>query len=437
MALRDCFDTTDWDVLCEPHGEDIDGLTTCITDYINFCVENTVPTRKVLCFSNNKPWETPDLKALLNEKKRVFKSGDKEELRRVQKELRRGITRGKDSYSYWRSASRGAMPGKFGCAAPPSPTYQSPDLTVLSHHHPASSPVTPPAPAALSSHYATSLHPLPDRPSHSNPHPHPPGVIRLLKDCADQLCGVLLHIFNLSLSLERVPLLWKTSCVVPFPKIAHSREPNHFRPVALTSHLMKTMERIVLTHLRQLVDSKMDPLQFAYRPGIGVDDDVIYLLHWSLSHLEGTGSTCLQHKGTVLSPFPFTLYTSDFSYNSDSCHLQKFSDNTAIVGRVSEGNKLEYREVITNFVAWCELNHLRINASKTKEVVIDFSKEASHIAPVNIQGLDIEIVEEYKYLGVHLNNKLDWTHNIDALYKKGQSCLHLLRRLRSFGVCTA
>ncbi|TWW71656.1 hypothetical protein D4764_16G0001530 [Takifugu flavidus] len=82
---------------------------------------------------------------------------------------------------------------------------------------------------------------------------------------------------------------------------------------------------------------------------------------------------------------------------------------TAIVGRVSEGNELEYRKVIANFVAWCGLNHLRINTSKTKEVVIDFSRKASHTAPVNIQGLDIEIVEEYKYLGVHLNNKLDWT----------------------------
>ncbi|TWW63831.1 hypothetical protein D4764_03G0008390 [Takifugu flavidus] len=72
---------------------------------------------------------------------------------------------------------------------------------------------------------------------------------------------------------------------------------------------------------------------------------------------------------------------------------------------------------------------------KTKEVVIDLSRKVPHSAPVNIQGLDIEIVEEYKYLGVHLNNKLDWTHNTDALYKKGQSRLHLLRRLRSFGVC--
>ena len=43
-------------------------------------------------------------------------------------------------------------------------------------------------------------------------------------------------------------------------------------------------------------------------------------------------------------------------------------------------------------------------------------------------------MRDYKYLGVHLNNKLDWTTNTDALYRKGQSRLHLLRRLRSFGV---
>ncbi|KAI3363854.1 hypothetical protein L3Q82_001454 [Scortum barcoo] len=34
------------------------------------------------------------------------------------------------------------------------------------------------------------------------------------------------------------------------------------------------------------------------------------------------------------------MYTSDFTYSTDSCHLQKFSDDTAIVGCVSEGNDL-------------------------------------------------------------------------------------------------
>ncbi len=34
----------------------------------------------------------------------------------------------------------------------------------------------------------------------------------VLKTCADQICWVIHYIFNLSLRLERVPVLWKTSC---------------------------------------------------------------------------------------------------------------------------------------------------------------------------------------------------------------------------------
>lgn len=45
----------------------------------------------------------------------------------------------------------------------------------------------------------------------------PEGIsFRVLKACVDQLCGVVQHIFNLSLRLETVPALWKTSCVVPY-----------------------------------------------------------------------------------------------------------------------------------------------------------------------------------------------------------------------------
>ncbi|KAI3374091.1 hypothetical protein L3Q82_022634 [Scortum barcoo] len=41
-ALKDCFNTTLWDVFSDTHGEDIDSLTHCLTDYINFCVEITI-----------------------------------------------------------------------------------------------------------------------------------------------------------------------------------------------------------------------------------------------------------------------------------------------------------------------------------------------------------------------------------------------------------
>lgn len=67
----------------------------------------------------------------------------------------------------------------------------------------------------------------------------------VLKACARQLCGVLQHLFNLSLHFQRVPLLWKTSCLIPVPMNRHY----DYKPIALTSHLTKVMERLVLAHL--------------------------------------------------------------------------------------------------------------------------------------------------------------------------------------------
>jgi len=67
-ALQDCFQCTDWGMLQEAYGEDIDGITSCTTDYINFCMDIVVPTRSVRCFANNKPWITSNIKDLLNQK---------------------------------------------------------------------------------------------------------------------------------------------------------------------------------------------------------------------------------------------------------------------------------------------------------------------------------------------------------------------------------
>ncbi|KAI3358224.1 hypothetical protein L3Q82_003233 [Scortum barcoo] len=92
-------------------------------------------------------------------------------------------------------------------------------------------------------------------------------------------------------------------------------------------------------------------------------------------------------------------------------------------------------ELIQDFADWCLRNNLQINAGKTKELVVDFRRRShSPPAPVSIQGMDIDTVKSYKYLGVHLNDSLDWSDNTDALVKKGNSRLFLLRRLRSFGV---
>ena len=71
--------------------------------------------------------------------------------------------------------------------------------------------------------------------------------------------------------------------------------------------------------------------------------------------------------------------------------------------------------------------------AKTKELVVDLRRNK---APV-IQGSNVDIVQDYEYLGVHTDNKMDWAKNTDSLYRKGQSRLYFLRCLRSFNICYA
>ena len=64
-----------------------------------------------------------------------------------------------------------------------------------------------------------------------------------------------------------------------------------YRPVALTSHVIKIFERLVLQHLKPLVSDSLDLLQFAHQANIGVDDAIIYMLHRAYTHMERPRST--------------------------------------------------------------------------------------------------------------------------------------------------
>ena len=52
----------------------------------------------------------------------------------------------------------------------------------------------------------------------------------------------------------------------------------------------------------------------------------------SICAAEGSVGNTGAPQGTVLSPLFFTLYTSNFQVNSETCHLQKLSGDTAAVG---------------------------------------------------------------------------------------------------------
>ena len=86
-------------------------------------------------------------------------------------------------------------------------------------------------------------------------------------------------------------------------------------------------------------------------------------------------------------------------------------------------------------MAWCGNNHLILNMIKTNEMIGDFRRTKIKSNTISLTGEEVEVVMERKYLGIHLDNILDWRCNTDAVYKKGQSKLSLSRKLRSFSVC--
>ena len=131
--------------------------------------------------------------------------------------------------------------------------------------------------------------------------------------------------------------------------------------------------------------------------------------------------------------FTFTAYTNCRSRHPNNT-LIKFSDDTLVLSLLcADDNPSVYLQEITSLVGWCENNNLKLNASKTKEMVFDPKVIMNHV-PVVIGESHIEQVDSYKYLGIKIDKALKWNIHIDYLCSKLAQRLHFLRRLRLFGV---
>ncbi len=250
--------------------------------------------------------------------------------------------------------------------------------------------------------------------------PGPDGVTpACLKTCADQLAPIFTKIFNRSLELCEVPSCFKRSTIIPVPKKPKITGLNDYRPVALTSVVMKSFEKLVLAYLKDITGPLLDPLQFAYRANRSVDDAVNMRLHYILQHLDRPGTyvrilfvdfssafnmiipSLLQPKltqlsvptsfcqwinsfltdrqqlvrlgkytsstrtistgapqGCVLSPLLFSLYTNDCTSKDPSVKLLKFTDDTTLICLIQYGDESAYRQEVKELAVWCSLNNL-------------------------------------------------------------------------------
>ncbi|KAK3561055.1 hypothetical protein QTP86_026387, partial [Hemibagrus guttatus] len=292
--------------------------------------------------------------------------------------------------------------------------------------------------------------------------------------------------------LRRLSLLQDLSHV-PVPKKTKITGLNDYRPVALTSVVMKSFECLVLSYLKDITDPLLDPLQFAYRTNRSVDNAVNMALHFILQHLDSPGSYArilfvdfssafntiipallkdklfqlnvpdsmcswitdfltdrrqfvrlgthvsdLQHistgspQGCVLSPLLFSLYTTSCTSGHQSIKLLKFADDTTLIGLISDGDESAYRGEIDRLVSWCSMNNLELNSLKTVEMTVDFRKNPAPCPPVILCDSPVSSAESFCFLGTTITKELKWEQNIRSLTKKAQQRMYFLRQLKKF-----
>ena len=306
--LQGSLACTDWNIF----DGNLNDRASVITDYINFCISSTIPT-KIMKIYPSKPWITPQIKQSLKEKHKSFRHKDWAGLEAANRDLRNEVLKAKLDYKNKLETEFSTMNTKqafqkvkalTGCEPKSTCTVSDPetftkDLNIFytrfdnqdfsSECQALLRTLPPPDPEAPDPFTEEEV-----RRQLSSCKPGkaagPDGIpARVLKTCAMELTPILHSLFCQSYRTATIPTLWKTATIIPVPKKPRPSELNHYRPIALTSIIMKCLEKLLLNIILPLVTPHLDPLQFAYKAKRGTEDAVACLLHLLLQHLDRTG----------------------------------------------------------------------------------------------------------------------------------------------------
>ena len=93
-----------------------------------------------------------------------------------------------------------------------------------------------------------------------------------------------------------------------------------------------------------------------------------------------------------------------------SCHVrtkvQKFADDTTVIGLITNSDESEYRDQVNKLISWCNDNNLELYVNKTKGIIGDFRRNKSSRSPLVIDGRTVEIVQLVKFLGSTISSNL-------------------------------
>ena len=314
----------------------------------------------------------------------------------------------------------------------------------------------------------------------SGPFSIPVCLLKLLKTC---ISFPLEFIFNLSFSSGYVPDQFKLADVIPVHKKDSVTCMNNYRPISLLSIFNKILEKLVYKRLITFIDKYnilydkqfgfrrdhstlhatlfiTDKIQRAIEDGLfscgifldfskafdTVDHNILLkkLTHygirdiandWFASYLNNrrqyvtigstkSDDTLITHgvpQGSVLGPFLFLLYITDFSKCSNVFDFHIFADDTNLF--YSNSNLAELESIVNYNLKmvsdWLMANKVSLNIDKTNFIVFHPpQKVKDHIVKLIISNSEIMQEKFIKYLGLLIDSHLSWKYHILNISKK-------------------
>ncbi len=145
-------------------------------------------------------------------------------------------------------------------------------------------------------------------------------------------------------------------------------------------------------------------------------------------------------QASILGPLLFIIYINDISFASNLFKFIIYADDTTLETTIeiainksqnaSAENKINIELDLIN--DWLKCNKLSLNIGKSKYMIFhNQQKKVDHLN-IKIENTYIERVQEFDFLGLIINENLNWKAHINKIANKISKCRGILNRLKHF-----